>query len=438
MAGQRYYIEALQAEGGGGDHCSVGVQLPNGAYDRPISAEWLEPWSDKTVMLAIFAGSDEATESGIRGEFIIRRTGNNASPLSVSLAIAGTASNGGDYTAIATTHNFAAGSSEVRIPVQPLPDATLEGPETVVLTIQPNAAYDLGFSDSATVTIAGEPPPANLTAIDANASEGPTNTAVVRFQLGSAVFGPVTFKYSIGGSASNGTDFATLPGTVTLAAGQTITNLTITALADAQVEGTETVVISLVPGAGYLAGSASNATVTIADTTPANQPPVLAAISNQAVTAGRTLVITNVASDSNQPPQTLTFSLLSPPQGASIGPASGIFNWRPGISQVSTGTAISVKVEDDGTPIGSATQSFWVSVLSPAFPSLSQPRWNSNGLSLRINGDQGPDYLVQGSTNLSAWTTLLTTNPAVLPLDWVDLDSTNIPVRYYRLQLGPP
>ncbi len=35
-AGRRYYIEALQKEGGGGDHLSVGWQLPGGAQERPI------------------------------------------------------------------------------------------------------------------------------------------------------------------------------------------------------------------------------------------------------------------------------------------------------------------------------------------------------------------------------------------------------------------
>jgi glucose/arabinose dehydrogenase len=35
-AGQRYYIEALHKEAAGGDHISVGWQLPNGALERPI------------------------------------------------------------------------------------------------------------------------------------------------------------------------------------------------------------------------------------------------------------------------------------------------------------------------------------------------------------------------------------------------------------------
>jgi hypothetical protein len=43
-AGRRYYIEALQKQGGGGDHLSVGWQLPDGTQERPIPGSRL---SDK-------------------------------------------------------------------------------------------------------------------------------------------------------------------------------------------------------------------------------------------------------------------------------------------------------------------------------------------------------------------------------------------------------
>lgn len=43
QAGSRYYIEALHKEGGGGDHVSVGWQLPNGTQERPIPGNRLSP-----------------------------------------------------------------------------------------------------------------------------------------------------------------------------------------------------------------------------------------------------------------------------------------------------------------------------------------------------------------------------------------------------------
>ena len=43
-AGQKYYIEALHKEGTGGDHVSVGWQLPGGALERPIPGSRLMPF----------------------------------------------------------------------------------------------------------------------------------------------------------------------------------------------------------------------------------------------------------------------------------------------------------------------------------------------------------------------------------------------------------
>ncbi len=43
MAGRRYYIEALQKEGGGGDNLAVGWRLPDGTLERPIPGSRLSP-----------------------------------------------------------------------------------------------------------------------------------------------------------------------------------------------------------------------------------------------------------------------------------------------------------------------------------------------------------------------------------------------------------
>lgn len=43
-AGRRYYIEALQKEGTGGDNIAVGWQLPDGFFERPIPGYRLSPW----------------------------------------------------------------------------------------------------------------------------------------------------------------------------------------------------------------------------------------------------------------------------------------------------------------------------------------------------------------------------------------------------------
>ena len=44
QAGRRYYIEALQKEGTGGDNLAVGWQFPNGSLERPIAGNRLSPF----------------------------------------------------------------------------------------------------------------------------------------------------------------------------------------------------------------------------------------------------------------------------------------------------------------------------------------------------------------------------------------------------------
>ena len=46
-AGRRYYVEALQKPGGGGDHLSVAWRLPNGTEEKPIPGSRLSPWVRK-------------------------------------------------------------------------------------------------------------------------------------------------------------------------------------------------------------------------------------------------------------------------------------------------------------------------------------------------------------------------------------------------------
>ena len=120
-------------------------------------------------------------------------------------------------------------------------------------------------------------------------------------------------------------------------------------------------------------------------------------------------------------------------------PGTGIFTWRPTIAQSPLVTRVQLEVQDDGVPSLSATQSFWVTVSRPVQPQLAGVVWTHATLSLSISGDSGPDYTVQGTTNLgqsNAWLTLLTTNSPAMPFGWTDTQ-TNLSQRFYRVLLGP-
>ena len=170
---------------------------------------------------------------------------------------------------------------------------------------------------------------------------------------------------------------------------------------------------------------------------PTNQPPVLAAVPDQTILAGRTLLVTNLASDPNIPPLPLTFSLSNPPAGASINATNGVFSWRPAIAQSPSTQTVSVVVSDNGLPPLTATQSFNVTVNQPAAPTLSTASITNGQLGFWISGVPGPDYTIEVSTNLTSWTPVNLSSSPSLPYFWADTNSLSFPSLFYRVMLGP-
>lgn len=74
-----------------------------------------------------------------------------------------------------------------------------------------------------------------------------------------------TVSYSLSGTATNGVDYSNLTGSVTFAAGQTTVDIPINIIDDNDVEGDETVTISLIGNSNYNLGTSVDGTITIAD-----------------------------------------------------------------------------------------------------------------------------------------------------------------------------
>jgi hypothetical protein len=231
----------------------------------------------------------------------------------------------------------------------------------------------------------------------------------------------------------------------------TVTNATLNTTGTIYQFGTNnwTVSTSEVPATGPSSNSISGVGNTFSVTLPAytmdvlvipvvgNTPPVLAPIANQTVNVGQTVAFTASATDTDQPPQTLTFSLLSGPTNASVNASSGAFLFRPLVSQANTTYPISLEVTDNGIPPMSDTHSFTVTVNPLSLPRFSSVGWNNGQFDLQISGQSGPDYEIQTSTNLTQWSAVFTTNSPAMPFDWQDLAATNL-ARFYRVVVGPP
>ncbi|MGO8741111.1 MAG: hypothetical protein ACLQUR_01775 [Limisphaerales bacterium] len=168
-----------------------------------------------------------------------------------------------------------------------------------------------------------------------------------------------------------------------------------------------------------------------------NTPPVLAAISNQTVNVGQTVAFTASATDTDQPPPTLTFALLAGATNATLNTNTGAFSWRPLVTQANSTNLFTLKVSDGGTPVLSATQSFTVAVNPLTAPSVSPVAWLKGQFALQVSGETGPDYAVLSSTNLIDWGVLFETNSPAMPFEWINTNAA-ISMQFYRIQVGPP
>ena len=126
-------------------------------------------------------------------------------------------------------------------------------------TIGPNKVYTLTIldDDSQRVTVS---------ATDANAAEpgADTGTFTIDRYVGPTT-SSLTVNYTLSGTAANGTDYDSLPGSVTIPAGQRTADVVVTPLDDSLMENTETVTLTISADAAYRIDAPSSATVNIAD-----------------------------------------------------------------------------------------------------------------------------------------------------------------------------
>ncbi len=191
----------------------------------------------------------------------------------VRFAVGGRATNGVDYGIIGSAVTIPVGASSMQIKVRPVDDNRVEEMETVTLTLGEGPAYQLSALSSSTIRIAdndeapSQPviPTITLGVSDSGASEaGPTAGSVTLHRSGDTST-PLTVKFTIGGTATNGVDYQTLTPSVTIPAGSSFADVVITPIDDSIHESTETVTLSLVPDTAYTFAEGASATLRIAD-----------------------------------------------------------------------------------------------------------------------------------------------------------------------------
>jgi hypothetical protein len=224
--------------------------------------------------VSVVATDATASEAGDMATYTFTRTGSTANAITVNYKLSGTAAKWSDYRRPNTGDMpesivIPAGSSTATLTIYAVDDTTVEGTETAILTLQADAAYNLGTPNVATVNIYDNDgtvlPTVTVTATDAVASENLLGVGVFTITRTGLTLAPLTVNYSLGGTATQGTDYNALTASVTLPIGVSSTVVVITPIDDTLVEGTETVVLSLNDNGTYQIGSAASATITIDD-----------------------------------------------------------------------------------------------------------------------------------------------------------------------------
>ena len=206
---------------------------------------------DNDVATVSIAKTTDGDEAGpVAGVFTVTQTAAASVDTVLTYSVGGSATSGNDFTALSGTVTIAAGSTSATINVATINDALVEATEDVIVTLtgftarDPNVTID-GANDVATLDIIDNDAATVSIANTADGSEtGPVAGVFTVTQTAAASVDTV-LTYSVGGSATNGIDFAALSGTVTIAAGSTTATINVATINDALVEATEDVIVTL-------------------------------------------------------------------------------------------------------------------------------------------------------------------------------------------------
>ena len=214
-----------------------------------------------------------ASEPASNGQFTVTLSTPSNTDTIVSYTVAGDATAGTDYVALSGSVTILAGQTSAIVDVTTLDDTILEDSENVVLTLDSITAGDseitIGLNNEATVTIADDDSAqVSIFAVDPDAEE-PSDNGQFTVSLSGVSDTDTVIRYDVSGDATEGTDYATLAGTVTILAGQTTATIDLNVIDDSLLEDIETATVTLAEitsgDADITIGSTDSATVSIAD-----------------------------------------------------------------------------------------------------------------------------------------------------------------------------
>ncbi len=218
-------------------------------------------------VVTIVASDASALEEGPDvGTFALHRTGDTSFELTVETQLSGSATNAVDYEQIPASATFPTGSSHVEVIVAPIDDALPEDTQNVIMRVLDGVTWDVGSPSDATVDIAdNDLQQVFVATTDFEAAESGGDTGRFSVRRIGPTAAALTVSYEMSGVATNGVDYVSLSGEVTIPAGDTMADVEIVPIDDPEFEGTESVVLTVVAGADYDVTTPSGGTITIVD-----------------------------------------------------------------------------------------------------------------------------------------------------------------------------
>lgn len=221
--------------------------------------------NDDAPVVSVRAGTT-GVEGGANATLIFHAGGSASGTITVNYTLSGTATPGSDYTAPGGSVVISAnGSSDVTVTLPVINDVVAESTETIVAKITPSASYRTNDNVVAQVSIRDNDSGDSVTVSTFDVQPTEAGTAARYYLSRTGSTGNLTVNYVMSGTAANGIDYVTLPGSIVIPDTQSGVNLAVTPINDGIAEGMETITLTVVAGAGYGADLASSATFELVD-----------------------------------------------------------------------------------------------------------------------------------------------------------------------------
>ncbi len=225
---------------------------------------------DDLPQVNIFTSVSTVARNGGSARVTLSRVGSVDEDLTVNYLVTGTAVSGVDFTTLSGSVVLPAGQLSVDVNINPIPTSTNPLPRTVTIVISDSTTYNIYQQNSATVTIIDQNLPTVTLARSGDTISENGGTSTFTVTRTGAITNNLNVFFDTGGSAWEGSDYASVGTNIIIPAGSITAGIVITAINDSAREfgdtwGDDTVIVRLRANTNYTLGGTVSQTIRIVD-----------------------------------------------------------------------------------------------------------------------------------------------------------------------------